>query len=293
MRQVTRFINPRGQSVTFDGGPYVFEKVTGIGYGDVNIIKSSPAGADGETFGGSDIGAREITQTISIEGTTRADMYAKKAALMAVLAQWMYQDGALGRFEHSYDGGKTWAWIPAMVKRGPQDPPRLGDFLKSEQLVFYCPSPYWRGETYARAQMAYLGGGMRFPLRLGAVRFGSRGYKASIWNSGDSPSHLEAEITGPALSPTIIKASTGEYIRLRDKKPLYEGDVLRIDTTPPSPRVTITRIDGTTEDAIGYIDLTSTFFMLLPGENQLQYASDDDSQATQIRLATLPWWGGR
>ena len=220
-------------------------------------------------------------------------MYAKKAALMAALAQWMYRDGALGRFEHSYDGGTTWVWIPAIVKRGPQDPPRFGNFLKSEQLVFYCPSPYWRGKTYARAQMAYLGGGFKFPVRFGAVRFGARGYQTQIWNYGDSPSHLEAEIAGPAISPEIIKADTGEYIRLRDTMPLEEGDVLHIDTTPPSPRVTITRADGTTEDAIGYIDLTSTFFMLAPGENKLVYTSGDDSQTTQIRLATLPWFGGR
>lgn len=274
----------------FDRGPYVFEKISGHGAADVQIIKFDPAGVNGTSFGGLYVEEREITMIISIKGATRQQMYENKQSLISILSPLLSEKGALGRFEYTNDVG-TW-WIPAAVKRGPQGLLRAGNYLKSEQIVFHCPNPFWRGTTYDRAQMAYLGGGMRFPLRLGQVRFGSRGYQTSIWSRGNSPSPLEVEIRGPAIQPEIVKVSSGEYIRLRQTKPLYEDDVLRIDTTPGLPSVTIQRAGGEIEDAIGYIDLTSTFFLLDPGENRLRYVSGDDSQTTQVYLATLPWFGG-
>lgn len=289
--QRAKFINPMGAAVVFHRGPYVFEKISGIGAADAAMVTSDPASVDGKAYAGCYTDDREITVTCSIEGATRLAMYKAKQDLIAALAPWMYKDGVLGRFEYTNDNFTT--WIPAAVKKGPQGTTRAGNFLKSEQLVFYCPNPYWRGMTYDRAQLAYLGGGLKFPVQFGAVRFGAVGYKNSIWSKGDSPSPLEAWITGPAEAPAITKVSTGEYIRLRDSKPLYEGDVLYISTMPGSPSVTITRADGTTEDAIGYIDLTGTFYQLDPGENVMQYTSGDDSQTTRVELATLPWWGGR
>jgi hypothetical protein len=288
--QRSKFINPRGRAVVFDAAPYIFEKISGIGEADAHMMTSDPAGVHGKSFGGVYTDDREITQTISIGGATRKKMYENKLALMAVLSPSLYESGVLGRFEYTNDFG-TW-WIPAAVKRGPQGTARVGNYLKSEQLVFYCPDPFFRGLVKERVTMGYQGGGLRWPVRFDAVRFGSRGYKASIWSRGNRPSAMEVEITGPSTRPEIVKVKTGEYIRLRESKQLYEGDVLRIDTTPGRPGVTIQRSGGEIEDAIGYIDLSSTLFMLDPGENLLEYISGDDSQTCTINVDTLPWFGG-
>ncbi|MGE5494620.1 MAG: phage distal tail protein [Burkholderiales bacterium] len=285
------YINPKFKELVISNNPpFLLEKISGIGHEDAQLMTSDPAELDGTSFNGLYFGPREITVTMHIKGNTRAQMYENKMKLQALLNPALNRDGALGRLEYTNDYG-SW-WIPAVVKRGPQGLNRVANYFKSEQIVFYCPNPYFRGFTYNRAKMAYLGGGLRFPVRFGAVRFGAHSYKASIYNFGDSPSHLELDIIGPAVRPEIVKLSTGEFIRLRQEKELFEGDILHIDTTPGKPRVTIQRADGEVEDAIGYIDLSSQFFLLEPGENQQQYLSADDSQTTIIIMATLPWFGG-
>ncbi len=291
MSQSLRYINPKNAAVVFsDAPPFVFYKITGIGQMDAQMMASEPAGLDGSAFNGLYISHREVTVTMHIKGNKRKGMYENKMKLSAVMSPELHKNGALGRLEYTNDHG-SW-WIPAAVKRGPQGASRSGDFLINEQLVFYCPSPYWRGFAYNRSRMAYLGGGLRFPVKLGAVRFGAQAYKASLFNFGDQPSPLEISITGPAIAPRITKVSTGEYILLREDKALIEGDSLNINTTPGNVAVSIQHPDGRTEDAIGYINLNSKLFLLDPGENVLQYNSADDSQTSVIHMATLPWFGG-
>lgn len=288
--QSVRFINPKLAEVEIsENPPFLFESISGIGEMAVQLITSEPANLDGTSFSGLYLPPREITVIMHVYGATRANMYENKMLLSTILSTEHYKDGALGRLEYTNDFG-SW-WIPAAVKSGPEGKSRAGNYLVSEPLVFYCPNPYWRGFTYNRARMAYLGGGMRFPLRL-PMRFGSHAYKASLFNFGNRPSHLELSITGPAIAPEIQKISTGEYIRLREDKELSADDILYIDTTPGRISVTIQHAAGTTENAIGYIDLSSEFFLMSPGENPLTFVSADDSQTSMINMATLPWFGG-
>lgn len=294
MSQRVRYVNPKGKAAVFGmDPPYVFESIAGTGIGDVQQSVSEPADLDGVSFEDLLMGPRDVTLKFNIRGNTRTELYENRQALYALLNPIWHKGGVLGRLEYTNEYGS--AWIPACVKKGLSEFTRVGNNFKSVQCVFYCPSPYWRGmETqYSRIKLAYLGGGMSFPLRFGAVKFGARGYLESIYNYGDSPSHLEVDITGPATRPQITKARTGEYIRLREDKELYEGDTLHIDTTPGSPSVTIKRSTGVTEQAIGYLDLTSTLFLCDPGETKLQYESGDDGQSSVVTVATLPWWGGR
>lgn len=287
--QAVKYINPWDRAVTFEASPpFIFEKITGTGAEDAQLMTSEPAGHDGKAFSGMYLGDREITVYVHIKGASREELYANRQALMSLLNPTLHRDGALGRLEYANDHG-TW-WIPAVVKRGPQGATREGHYHPSEQLVFSCPDPYWRDMTPEHARMAYLGGGMRFPIRFGAVRFGARGYKATMYNRGDCPAPVSVEITGPSTEPQIIKVRTGEYIRV--KRPLYEGDVLLIDTTPGSRSVTIRRAGGGVETAMGYMDLSSTWFQLDPGDNQLQYQSGDDSQTSVIVVSSYARYGG-
>ncbi|MEJ1731230.1 phage tail family protein, partial [Escherichia coli] len=56
-----------------------------------------------------------------------------------------------------------------------------------------------------------------------------------------------------------------------------EEDVLTVSTTFGEKYV---RING--ENAFHYIDLDSTFWQLVPGENILSYASNNDSINTKV-----------
>jgi len=292
MRQSIRYINPKGNAaIISEDSPYLFESIDGTGSGDVQQSTSEPADLDGEQLEDVSIGPREVTVKFHISGATQKILYEKRREILTLLDPYWNKGGVLGRLEYTNENGTV--WIPAAVKKGPQIFERVADFFKSEQVVFFCPDSNWRGMTYNRIRLAYLGGGMRFPLRLGAVRFGARGYQATIYNLGNRPSHIEMDITGPATRPEVIKVRTGEYIRLRADKTLQEGDTLHVDTTPGQPSLTITHSNGITEDAIGYLDIgSSKLFLCDPGENLLQYVSGDDGQTSTVTVATLPWWGG-
>lgn len=291
MSQSVRYIDPRGRVfVAAEDPPYLFESISGTGAADAQQSTSEPADLDAEPLEDVIIKSRKVKVIFSVAGKTEKELYKKRQELFTLLDPYWNKGGVMGRLEYTNPNGM--AWLPASVKQGPQDFDRVSDYFKSIQCVFFCPNSNWREDKYNRIRLAYKGGGMRFPLRLGALRFGLRGYRDTIYNFGDRPSHTEIEITGPATRPEITKARTGEYIRLREDKLLYEGDILRIDTTPGDPNITITRSNGLTEDAIGYLDLSSTLFLLDPGGNLLQYTSGDDGQTSMVTVATYPWWGG-
>ncbi len=115
-------------------------------------------------------------------------------------------------------------------------------------------------------KIAYVDGGMRFPLNIDVVdgvRFGARGYSGVLYNDGDTPAPVDVTISGPAVNPEVRKMETGNtfgcagsFMRghaSHQHGPLYDMDV------------SITRASGMVEPAFGYLDLTSTFFRLDPG----------------------------
>ncbi len=290
--QKIKYTTPQGKEVVLEKGPpFVLEKVTGTGVEDATLILSEPAFIDGKVFQGLYMGDREVTATVHIYGKDRKTLYENRQKLMALLSPVLSKDGKMGILEYQNDYIKV--WIPAIVKKGPQPTTRTGSYHTSIQIVFYCPDPLWRGMNQQAARIAYVDGGMEFPLEIdneSGVRFGARGYMGSIYNLGDRLAPAEVLITGPAINPEIRKTTTGEYIRV--KRELYSGDTLTINTNPYELQVTITRANGETEGAFGYLDLTSTFFQLEPGENKLQYFSEDDSTASEIIVRAYDRYGG-
>lgn len=290
--QRIKFINPNGREVNIGlSPPYIFEKISGIGAEDADLVTTEPAMLNGTAFHGLYIKDREITLTMHIFGRTRSEMYENRQALISLLSSSRSSDGAVGRLEYSND--YITVWIPAIVMRGPQATERAGNYNKSVQVVFYCPDPFWRAVTPEINKIAYIGGGLTFPLEIDSetgVGFGAQGFEARMFNSGDAPAPLRIAITGPSTEPEVVKVSTGESIKI--KRELYEGDVLVITTQPGARSVTITRSAGTTEDAFGYIDLTSTFFLLSPGANTLRYVTGDASTTATILLEAYSRYGG-
>ncbi len=284
--------NPLGQRVEFGlKRPYVLEKVSGIGAEDASLLTSEAAFVDGKSFGGLYLGDREVTATVHIHGADARALYENRQKLMALLCSGQSREGKMGRLEYENDFLKV--WIPAVVKKGPQPGSKKGGYFTSVQLVFYCPDPAWRGMEQQVGRIAYVDGGMNFPLEIDqkeGVRFGARGYSGVLYNEGDTPAPVEVSITGPAVNPEVRKMATGEYIRVR--RQLYEGDTLTIRTDPFDTDVSITRASGAVEQAFGYLDLTSTFFRLEPGENKLQYFSEDDSTSSRIIVTSYSRYGG-
>lgn len=291
--QTVKYINPNGQEVTFDlTPPFLFEKITGTGALDAQAVTSEAVGQDGKTFHGSYVDDREVTVHVHIKGKDRRDMYEQRRRLTALLSTGLNAGGKLGRLEYQNDLGH-W-WIPAYVRKGPATFDRVANYQKSVPITFNCPDPYWRALQPVGDIMAYLDGGLEFPLEIDSelrVQFGSQGYQAVIRNEGDSAASLVITIYGPAAQPAVSKTATGETLRVN--RELATGDRLTINTAHGNDRqVMITRTNGTMESAFGYIDLESVFFQLDPGENALEYRSGDDGRTARVEVLSYPRFGG-
>ena len=272
--------------------PFIFEKITGTGAVDVQSLTAEAAGQDGTTFHGCYLADREITVTMHVRGRSQKEMYQHRQTLLTLLSPGLNASGELGRLEYQNDAGR-W-WIPAYVRKGPASFTRVANYQKSIPITFNCPDPYWRAMQPVGDIMAFSTGGLEFPLEIDQsqrVQFGSSGYQATLINQGDSPASVLITIYGPAVQPAVTKVLTSETIRV--KRALAAEDTLTINTAHGAARqVLITRGNNTEESAFGYLDLSSVFFQLDPGENPLEYSSGDDGQTARVVLLSYPRYGG-
>ncbi len=59
---------------------------------------------------------------------------------------------------------------------------------------------------------------------------------------------------------------------------------MKIDTTPGKKTVYFIEEDGTERNVFNWIDLESTFFQLVIGENEIQYTADNDIQGAEVNM---------
>ena len=290
MQQII-YTNPLGKSVVFKRAPpYVFENLRGVSSVEAQPITTESAGQDGKTFHQLTLSDREISLTAHVEGINIPDMYRRRQELCAVMNSALHRNGSMGMIEYINDDGSY--IIPAIVKLGP-DPNDRKNRFNHISLRWYCPNPYFRSKDPVVVRLAYLGSGFKFPLVIPedeGVQFGLIGYHAAAILGGDSETPVEIRITGPAYNPKIINVLTGEFIRV--KRTLVFGDELNISTGKGEKRVKITRANGVVEDAFGYIDLASTFFQLSPGENPLEYETEDNTTKSTITITAYARFGG-
>ncbi|HNZ62769.1 MAG TPA: phage tail family protein [Bacillota bacterium] len=295
--QKIRYINPRGEVVEVSPvvPPYIFESVSGIGAVDVTSNIQTPAGMDGALYYGLRLNDREVTLNLHVYGDERRSMYENRSKLIRILGSALNRSGEKGKLFYENDYGR-W-WIPAVVRQGPRENGRRLRNYFPMQIVFYCPDPAWRTETATVNRLAYLSGGFKFPLNIPAVnqltpgiRFGSRGYVATIVNDGDVQAPIHVEITGTATRPRIELVKTGEFLAVN--RELAAGDRLTISTERGAKLATIVRATGTIENAVGAIDPQSTWFQLQPGPNELSYSSGDDTTTATVIIRTFSRFGG-
>ena len=292
--QRVKYTNPRGESVIFGlAPPFVFNHIRGTGAMEAEFLLSTPASIDGETIHDVRIKPRTITLTIHIEGGDREDLYTKRQQLMALLNPMQHKGGKLGKLEYANDRFPSGVWIPAVVKKGPSPAEQVVDFHPNLPIVFECPDPLWRSHQLTTQRVAYLDDGFEFPLEMDSnsgFQFGAIGHESDIYNEGDSPAPLILTIIGPAREPGLRLLPSGEFIRV--KRDLAVDDILTIDTTPGHRSATIVRANGSSESAMGYIDLATTWIQLQPGLNKAQFFAGDESRPGTISTSHYDRYGG-
>ena len=146
-------------------------------------------------------------------------------------------------------------------------------------LELTCMDPAMLAEYSESDQMSTWIGGwkLKFTLPFHLRRRGPK--QKTIINGGHLDTPVQVIFQGPAENPRIVNRTIGEQIIVN--RTLTEDDFLRIDTDPDHISVKIER-NGVVEDAYGYIDLDTDFFQLAPGENVIEYGTDNELDPQQV-----------
>ena len=271
--RVLTYTNPSGTTLTLSQTPYLITKLSGIDAPRLAVQEKFAPYQDGSTYIDALFQPRDIVVEGAISGSPvdLTDIATARRALVAALTP----KSGIGTLTYTWDGGSF--AIAAIPVSSPVLPNKLAtEPFQRFQITFHCPDPYWRSVAATNLSVVYLGYSLEFPA--GGIEFvpggillselgGIKGQMQNITIVGDVPSPVTLVFYGPADNPKITNNTTGEYIRI--EKTLATGEAITVTTDFGNKTVTIGGVN-----AMQYLDLSSIFFLLQPGINQLQFDED-------------------
>jgi hypothetical protein len=268
MQRVT-FTNSRGDSIELYQSPFFLNKIEGLGDVNADVQKQKAPGQDGSTY----IDALFEERHIPIEVVILEDLLTNRQFISKVF------NPKLGEGTLTYENDMFTRSISAV----PEHVPTFEDVRprKTQMVVIdlICPNPFWKSDSDIQEPM--FESLFQFPFE-GIFQMGIQRDQRTITNAGDTPSPIYVEFYGPATNPVITNSTTGEFIKV--KRTLLEGEYMRIDTTDGNKSVDFVSSDGTVTNVFNWIDLNSSFFKLVVGDNLIVYSADSNIQGAVVNI---------
>jgi phage-related protein len=255
-----------------NSAPFLLTKVRGTGGAALSMQTTKAPGQDGSSLHEVTLEPRPIEIEGYVCGTNRDEMYQTRKSLASILNPKIGQ----GTLTYENDLGKY------RINAIPEESPVWGDRSGNNEaftITFIAYNPFWLENLVTMRQLSYIVGGLMYPLRL-PTKFSDRTYKRVLTNSGDVETPVEIEFYGPATNPTVKNNTTNEFITI--KRELSETDKLVINTEFGNKKVEIVAVDGTRTNVFNWIDLSSTFFQIQVGDNELEYNSNNESSLSKV-----------
>lgn len=268
MQKVT-FINSRGESIELYQTPFFLNKIEGLGDVDAEVQTQRAPGQDGST----PIEVLLEERYIPIEVVILENLLLNRQIISKVINPKLGE--GLLIYENDMVRREILA-IPEHVPKFDDVRPRLG---QNAVISFRCPNPYWKSEAVTEEPI--FESLFEFPFE-GDVEMGIQRDQRIIFNDGDVESPIRVEFFGPALNPRITNHTTGEYIKV--KQELLEGERMILDTSDDNMSVYFINSLGEERNVFNWIDLNSTFFKLVIGENDIEYNADSNIQGTIVNI---------
>lgn len=274
------YTNENNESVSISRtGTFRILDVDGISKVDSDVQTVKSAYQDGSTHIDSLLDVRYITLEIGIFAETEAQIYTHRRTLSRVFNPKMRGGMLLCEF---VNGKREIGAVPEASVHFP-----TGDNSPKFQravIELVCPDPYWLSLTSQTKPMANWIGGLKFPLsfRGRSLKFAERGTRVFLNNDGDVSSPIEVVFKGIALNPTVMNKTTGEFIKVN--RELTATDKLIISTGFGNKRVEIEDGEGNRTNVFNWLDLNSTFFSLVVGQNEIEYKSDSELEQSTVQI---------
>lgn len=275
MQKIT-YMNFLGQSIVLNGSPFILSKVEGLGDVGADVQRQKAPFQDGSTYIDSILNERLITFELAVMGDSPQEVQTRRAHLASVINPKLGE----GLLTYENDSG-LWEInaTPESVPVFPSGNDNRGSTFQKALVTLICPSSYWRSPVITEEPA--FEPLFQFPFE-GVLEMGMQRDQRVIVNDGDAPAPINVEFYGPAVNPIITNLTTGEYIKVN--RTLNEGEFMRIDTTRGKKSVEFVAPDGTVTNVFNWIDLESTFFQLVIGENQIEYSADSDIQGAIVNI---------
>lgn len=276
--QKLRYTNSQGESIEFSNRPpFLLSKIEGLGDVGVEVQLQKSPFQDGSTHIDSLLQERFIALEICILGNSREDISIKRELLSGVLNPKL--KGML-----VYDNGRITRSIEAICEHVPKFLMDKGNTYQICLINLICPSPFWQDINPTNVKLEDFVANFSFPFSF-PVSFATRGDSRVLINSGHVPTPVKVTFVGESINPKITKVNTGEFIKVNRTIPAGYSLVMTTDFN--NKTVIIVAPDGIETNAIGYIDLDSSFFSLDVGENQLNFITDGGQPDVYIEYKNL------
>lgn len=264
------YTNERSQSAEISHfSPFFLVSVEGADAIKNIVYTQKSPNQDGVSKTGDSLEPRDIMIKGSINKTKKDEILKQRQKLLQIFNPKL--EGKL-----RYQTGEFAKEIDCTVEHGPVFP-TVPSLFKKFMILLYCPNPYWRDIASVTEEIVTWIGGMTFPLKL-PTAFATKGPKIiNIRNDGDVETPIKVEFHGPATNPRIENKTTGEFVKVNQV--LTPEDILVITTEFGNKRV---EING--ENAFNWIDLDSVFWQLQPGDNVIEYTSDDEVEDATVKV---------
>lgn len=264
--------------ILYNRPPFLLSKIDGLGDVDANVQMTKSPFQDGTTLIDSLLEPRYISMQVSVLGNSPAEISQHRERLARVFnpklpGVILYENGNVTREIYAN---------PEHVPKFPSDD--RGRTYQISLVNLVCPNPYWRDINPTNIKLQDFVGNFFFPVSF-PTSFSIRGDEQELFNEGHAPTPIKVTFRGEAVNPMITKSSTGEFIRINRTIPAEHSLVITTGFNEKAVRI----IDphGVEMNAMGYIDLDSTFFSLDVGENQLKFITDGGNPEVFIEYRNL------
>lgn len=148
------------------------------------------------------------------------------------------------------------------------------------QIQLMMPTPYFVSNEKGEEIVTWYGG-FNFKTSL-PLRFRQKGEsRRNIVNNGHVDTSVKIHFEGPAVNPSIKNLTTNKFIKIN--KTIEVGEVLIINTEYGNKTVEIKNKE-TLLNAFHYLDLDSEFFDLVPGDNLIEYTTENDLDIQKVSI---------
>ena len=246
---------------------YTISNIDGIDPPEATINVTRNANYDGAVYNSSFMNERQITITLAINKpaeTNRINLYRYFKSKMPV--RLFYKN-------RSRD-----VYIDGYVKSV-----QIGFFDKKQiaQIVIECPRPHFNGANPDVQEFASMEPLFEFPFSINAsgIPFSEilLAEEKSIINHGDLETGVIINIhaMGTVVNPKIYNVETLEHMFFNVE--LGAGDDIYINTIQGEKSIAIVK-NGVRTNGIGNLDITSSWFQMLPGDNIFTVDATDGAE---------------